>query len=244
MASSGRPPRSADAHLLSQMKKYAGWVSEGRVPAGSKVVPVQRALAALPWVIPTSQAAHILREAAVIALGDCVCRSHYRNCEAPLDVCLLFDAAAEKRITDGSGREVGVEEALAVLERGAEHGLVHLGLYSPDQPLLSLCSCCSCCCYQLGMLIALDRRDLVVKSDYVASLDASLCDGCGLCLEACHFGACVSGENPPGKPGAGATPRVRTDLCYGCGLCAQACPTGALSLLARAEVGAGSEKTG
>jgi NAD-dependent dihydropyrimidine dehydrogenase PreA subunit len=110
---------------------------------------------------------------------------------------------------------VGAEEALAVLDRVADHGLVHLGIYSPDQPLLSLCSCCPCCCYQLGMLLALDRKDLVVKSDYVVSLDMSLCDGCGLCLEACHFGACLPGECRE----VGRGPELNADGCYGCGLC-------------------------
>jgi len=233
MAFTKRSPRTADTHLLAQMEKYAGWVGEGRIPAGSRVVPVQRALVALPWVIPTAQAARILRQAALIALGDCVCRSHYGNCDAPVDVCLLFDEAARGRIARGEAREVGVEEAVAVLERGADHGLVHLAVYSPDQPVLSLCSCCPCCCYQLGMLLALDRRDLVVKSDYVASLETRLCDGCGLCLGACHFGACVSGEDPAGELEAGSPSSIKADRCYGCGLCVRACPTGALSLRLR-----------
>ncbi|HCJ10324.1 MAG TPA: hypothetical protein DHW14_04075 [Clostridiales bacterium] len=51
----------------------------------------------------------------------------------------------------------------------------------PDQPVLSVCSCCPWCCYQLGMLLTLGRRDLVLKSDYVAVLDEDLCDACGEC---------------------------------------------------------------
>lgn len=49
----------------------------------------------------------------------------------------------------------------------------------------------------------------------VPALDGPSCCGCGLCAEACQFGAIVAGDE-------GVT--VYPDLCHSCGVCIRACP--------------------
>jgi MinD superfamily P-loop ATPase len=53
----------------------------------------------------------------------------------------------------------------------------------------------------------------------VAEADAALCDGCGLCRDACAYGAV--------RILAGSA-IVFDELCHGCGLCVDVCPTGAM----------------
>ncbi|HVO12891.1 MAG TPA: ATP-binding protein [Vicinamibacteria bacterium] len=50
-------------------------------------------------------------------------------------------------------------------------------------------------------------------------VEPSLCDGCGLCAEACQFGAIAVTRSRP---------LVFPELCHGCGGCSRACPRGAI----------------
>lgn len=59
--------------------------------------------------------------------------------------------------------------------------------------------------------VSATRRHTVL----VPTLRAAECPGCGLCSEACQFGAIVAA-------GSGVT--VYPDLCHSCGVCARACP--------------------
>jgi heterodisulfide reductase subunit A len=65
-------------------------------------------------------------------------------------------------------------------------------------------------------LVPGERRPL---EPLAASVERSLCGGCGICVAACPFGAVVLGE--------GRKAVVAAVHCRGCGTCAAACPTGA-----------------
>jgi MinD superfamily P-loop ATPase len=58
----------------------------------------------------------------------------------------------------------------------------------------------------------------------VPMLEGGACSGCGLCAEACRFGAIVAG-------GEGVT--VYPELCHSCGVCVRACPERSLGEKAR-----------
>lgn len=57
----------------------------------------------------------------------------------------------------------------------------------------------------------------------VVQVDEDVCRGCGICVEACPYGARYLDE---GKKVA----RIQEALCQGCGACAAACPSGASQL--------------
>lgn len=55
----------------------------------------------------------------------------------------------------------------------------------------------------------------------IITIDPELCDGCGLCIEACHEGAIALVD--------GKARLIRDDYCDGLGNCLPVCPTGAIS---------------
>ena len=106
------------------------------------------------------------------------------------------------------------------MQRADEAGLV----LQPDnaKDALFICTCCGCCC---GILRALKRDPKparIVSSPFVARLDASTCNGCGLCTKRCQMEAIRLSEKKA---------VLDVDRCIGCGLCVSTCPMHSLSLV-------------
>lgn len=191
---------------------------------GFRVLPAALPRKGRRAVVPSVDARAIVRAARRRVLQQCACRFRGGACGLPTDTCLVFDHLADQAVARGYGREVSVDEALAVLERSSRAGLVHTSsadyLTSASSGTEFICSCCPCCCELLESHLASGRKTGLV-THYRAVVDAGRCTGCGACQRRCRFGAlrCRDG-----------TPRVERRLCIGCGLCLQVCPTGALSL--------------
>ena len=206
--------RKKDAFLEERLVQYDQWVRERKVPFSSKVIPVRESLATQQWVVPTEQVIEFLRNARSFALTDCICRSRYRRCDNPVEVCFLLNDAADRYVAEGIGRSVSLEEAVEVLRQANERGLVHLTVYEPGQYVYAVCSCCSCCCHDLQFLRVYGRSDLIARSEYVAQTDMEACTHCGDCVERCVFGARVWKDGQISYDPA---------ACYGCGLCVTVC---------------------
>ena len=70
--------------------------------------------------------------------------------------------------------------------------------------------------------VVLAKKTLTVEG-VVSHVDEHYCLGCGICVEACPFGAVNLVEREGGR----MVSHVEAALCKGCGSCAAACPTGA-----------------
>jgi ferredoxin len=188
-----------------------------------RVVPVQESLDAAMEVKPYDELRKIIESQKTITLTDCICRKKSgllgHPCSKPMESCFIFGAMGEYYIENGIGRRVTQEEALNVLQRNEEAGLVP----SPAnaQKVGGMCSCCACCCGMLKAVKLHSHPSRFVKSNYFAQVDETLCAGCETCLERCQMEALFMQDD-----------RATIDLkrCLGCGLCVTTCPTKALSL--------------
>jgi Pyruvate/2-oxoacid:ferredoxin oxidoreductase delta subunit len=174
-----------------------------------------------------SETREILVDATKIALQDCGCKADYGNCDAPKDVCLSINKVAEEFTESGEfeSRFITVEEALKVLERSHEVGLVHMSytMKGDDRPGL-ICSCCACCCHTLGSLVRNGIYTQILTSRYIAADDKTLCVNCGDCVDRCVFQA---------RNMEDGVLTYDNTMCYGCGLCISTCPEQAISLVDR-----------
>jgi Na+-translocating ferredoxin:NAD+ oxidoreductase subunit B len=189
-----------------------------------RTIPVGKSLGTQTEVMLYERAEELVRVQKTFAVGNCICRQEKRilgeGCGKPEESCLSFGMAAEMVVRTGRGRAICQEEALAILHRAEEVGLVLQPANAKDA--LFICTCCGCCC---GVLRSLKRHPVpasVVASPFLANLHVDTCKGCGTCVGRCQMEAM-------GLTDGKAT--LDLNRCIGCGLCVSTCPTISLSLV-------------
>jgi ferredoxin len=200
---------------------------------GRALVHEPEVAADVPEVLAWERATEVVGGAKRWAVSLCYCRhgAEHRGerCDAPLDNCLSLNGGAEFVIRRGFGRAVERSEALELLARSREAGLVQIADNVKSRPTF-VCNCCGCCCEQLQ---AINTWGLpaVNPSGFLPRRDAATCTGCSRCARACPVGAVTMHAAPsPGHRKAALAPRFDEERCIGCGVCAGACHKGALSL--------------
>ncbi|MFH0778332.1 MAG: 4Fe-4S ferredoxin, partial [Candidatus Eisenbacteria bacterium] len=113
-----------------------------------RTVPVGQSLSAQSKVMPYERAEELVRAHTKFAVSNCICRQELRllgkGCNKPEESCMSFGMASEYVVRTGRGRAITQEEALAVLRRAEEVGLVLQPGNAKDA--LFICTCCGCCC--------------------------------------------------------------------------------------------------
>ena len=199
---------------------------EGSSIREAVTVPVDVKIEAEHLVLNLENATKILGSARTISVLGCYCREKYGHCDAPVDVCIDMNETAERNIRNGIAREINLDEALDILRKAHEAGLVPLALsqgefYEPGV-INSICSCCSCCCTLLSRIVRYGLASHILKSQTTSVTDLSDCNGCGVCVDRCQFGA---------REMVDGSLAFNPDLCFGCGLCVSTCPTNAITLV-------------
>ncbi len=140
-------------------------------------------------IVPPAWALGVVRNGGDAYLRDCVCRSREGNCPPETwRVCLLFGAAVEEDLA--AAAPIEASQALALVERSVSQGMIFNLFYrEAGRDIVELCSCCSCCCSPLRRLKAQGAYDREMRNGHVAITDTERCVACGLCLDACFFGA-------------------------------------------------------
>jgi len=194
-----------------------------------RTVPVQQAVPVGHNVAGYDAAQAILKNQALIVVTDCACRKQMtmfdRGCGKPLEVCFMFGPMGRYYLDHGLGRRVDLDEALDILAKSQEAGLVSQPA-SAQNPF-AMCNCCGDCCGVLRALNKHPRPASVVFSNYQARVDQDQCSGCEICLDRCQMGAVTMG----GEGRAG----IDQDRCIGCGLCVTTCPEEAIRLVPKPE---------
>lgn len=164
-----------------------------------------------------------------IAVGHCFCRHHKDLLGEPCkqtderENCFTFGKSARHVSQSGFGRLVSKDEALKIMKKAEEDGLVHKA-YHPNFDIkkdeTSICNCCTCCCGQsIDNLIG----PTINATNFQAKINEELCVGCGICVEHCHTGVIELNNDNKAE--------ITGEYCIGCGSCAHYCPEKAISLI-------------
>jgi NAD-dependent dihydropyrimidine dehydrogenase PreA subunit len=207
---------------------YQEEMGRSNVP-GFKVIPLERHVRSDLTLLPYHRIEEDIRSARVISVAECVCRKEAaltgHGCDHPLETCLSFGVAAEYYIENGIGRRITPEEAIDIVKKADEAGLVHAGANAKH--LSNICNCCPCCCASMkGMITKGHDKRKYMNALFEAVVDEDLCTACETCLDRCPVQAITVAD----------TAGVDRDKCLGCGLCAGVCPTEAISLRLREDL--------
>ena len=160
-----------------------------------------------------------------IVVSECICRKGMALLGHPCEKtnlresCFTFRAAAKVRIEKGIGREITKEEALEILKKNEEDGLV-LQPTNSQRPFV-MCTCCGCCCDLLISQKKLVEPAQFFATNFYAEVDRDLCEGCGTCEERCNMDAVHIEDN---------IAQVDKTWCIGCGVCVPTCEAEAIKL--------------
>jgi len=190
-------------------------------------------------ILPIKVFKHFFDKASnIFLLNKCPCRE-FRDCQDhdhTIGCMHLGDDSLKILAAPERGRIIGREEALAILQRATDDGLIPIlgrskgearGMGVGDTGhFMSMCFCCTCCCIN-ALLMTHGSVSNWVNTIYrrmegiTVTVDEDLCVECGDCMDVCAFN---------GMRVAGGTARINEDRCLGCGRCENACPHGAISI--------------
>jgi len=220
-----------DPELVQDIEEYMPqwWDFDGWKKAPQlRTIPVGESIDPHLDVWPYEQAGELVRGHKAVAVAPCICRQEQHligsGCEKPLESCLTFDQAAHYFVRNGMSRWVSQDEALAILARAEEAGLVLQPGNSRE--VLSICTCCGCCCGVLRNIKRHPKPASIVASAFQATLNPATCLGCGACTGRCQMEALHLDDGQA---------VLDPDRCIGCGLCVTTCPSGSLRLARKPE---------
>ncbi len=214
--------------MLTDLEKS----DEGRLPhiPFARVITVDEEIPPNVTVEPYDRLLRYFERISIFALAVCHCR-HMNElvgdpCTKPKDVCLALGPGAQYMIEYGLAKPITKEEALHVLKRAEEAGLVHV-VSNTGKNIDFVCNCCSCHCDNMKAFKRNWIGGRAAPSSFMAEVLAENCTGCGSCIPRCPMEALTIEDD---------IAKVNKLRCIGCGLCISTCPSGAISLRHREEV--------
>jgi ferredoxin len=195
----------------------------------ARVIPIEKSFSPEIEVLPYERVSEYINNASSLAVMDCACRVHAKNCDKPVEVCLTFDKFSDWIVESGIGRRIDRNDAERILDLTEKKGLVHTTNNSQGN-VTFICNCCTCCCGILRGLSELRNPRAFAKSNYQPEIDTDTCKKCRTCVRACPFKA-LTFHFPHKADRSDERLVFNKDLCIGCGVCASACPNNAIKLV-------------
>ncbi|MFX1448062.1 MAG: ATP-binding protein [Promethearchaeota archaeon] len=182
-------------------------------------------------IVPTQKLEELIESFDDISVGHCFCRHHRDLLGKPCkhtdlrENCFTFGKSARYVAEQGFGRLISKGEALEIMKKSEDDGLVHKAFH-PHSDITkietSICNCCKDCCgtlewWRMGIVA------LINSTNFLSQIDPDLCSGCGTCIEKCPVDAIKLNNSDLAE--------VNAEYCIGCGVCAHFCPENAITLL-------------
>ncbi len=190
-----------------------------------RVVPVTKSVTTQLNIMDHERLEELIKTQSKILVAPCICRREHtmvdKGCGKIEDACLIFGSGAFIYESRGIGRTISQEEAIEIVKKGVEQGLVPQPSNSVKP--INICLCCGCCCQVLTNIKRTEAPAKIVNSNYQAAVDEDQCTGCQACEEICPMDAIEMNE-------AKIVATVNTDRCIGCGLCVTVCEFDAMAL--------------
>jgi len=185
--------------------RVRGPMTAGVFPVGKglmRVIPIEKAIMGETRRASYEEISKYLEENELFTVSNCSCRStreimgegcgHLKE-----DMCIQMGHAAEYYIRTGRGRRITREEAYGIIQRAEENGLMHqVPNVDGGGKTHAICNCCGCGCLSLRTAEMFHNTDMV-RSNYLAAVDAEKCMACGDCVENCPVGALKLGRKIP-----------------------------------------------
>jgi len=196
-----------------------------------RIIPVEKSLTPEHHIPTFDELTTIIENLeGPISVANCICRQAKDLLGDPCKVtdlretCIGFGDIAQQYIINEWGREIDKQEALEILRKNQEAGLVfEVGnAISPH----FICSCCGCCCGVLEFLKSMPNTAEILPSNLQAQVDLDLCTGCGTCAQRCQVKAIKIRKEKS---------KINPKKCIGCGNCVVTCPEEAISLIRKNE---------
>ncbi len=211
--------------LMKAMNKWHIDLAAKWFPSlGFPVTRVWTTPAALPEdAKPEENLAEIMKRAGCWGVSTCSCRlPHWiadpgHHCTHELETCLFMGEMAKWGYECGMCRLIAYEEAMEIVRRSNENGLVHT--HDPGE---FLCHCChDCCVFFVSLQLA--GTIPLYPSVFVATVDEATCSSCSDCADRCPVKAVTINE----------TASIDADKCLGCGVCFAVCTSKSIKFVRR-----------
>ncbi len=172
------------------------------IPSGyglMRVVPVESAIKDIPNVHDYEKLSYYLNKYDTFCVSPCSCRASRTSindgCGHLADEqCIQMGKGAEHYIRTGCARQITREEALEIIHRAEENGLMHdIPNIEEAGESAAICNCCSCACFGLRVGLMFGARD-AIRSNFVAEVDEAKCVACAQCVEVCPANALRLGQ--------------------------------------------------
>ena len=164
-----------------------------------RVIPVESAIKDNPAATDHEKLSYYLNKYDTFSVSPCSCRASRSSLgdgcgHLAEEMCVQMGKGAEHYIRTGRARKITREEALEIIERAEENGLMH-DIPNIEEPgdSAAVCNCCACACFGLRVGLMFGARD-AIRSNYCAEVDEAKCVACAQCVEVCPANALKLGQ--------------------------------------------------
>jgi ferredoxin/predicted transcriptional regulator len=215
--------------LFEEYLPYYGISMASVETSQMRVIPVESAFTPKSTVATYNKIKDLVREQETISVTECICTQEQEllgnECFKPKETCIGFGDFAQYYLDNNMARKIDTSEALSLVDRAEEIGLVLMPTNTKE--LSAICCCCACCCPSLRYAKMSPNPSEFVHSYYQSNIDPELCVACGDCIDRCPMEAIQEGDG---------VSQLLDERCIGCGLCVSTCPEEAISLLEKPDM--------